>query len=83
MENENYTSRTAEDKEVLRQLEISTLAKMIQNTPAEKRDEYKLVVGDRTFTLQEMLEEAKRGTEYGELFLAVQSKSRLEQLKRK
>lgn len=83
MAHDEYTSRTAEDKEVLRQLEIKALEKIIQETPAGQLEKHKLVVGNRSFTLQEILNEAKEGSEYGELFLAMQSKSRLEQLRRK
>lgn len=78
-----YTERREEDREVLRRLEIQHLEKMIAETPKEEREAHKLVLGDRTFTLDEILAEAKAGTEFGLKFLEMQSRSRLERLRRR
>ena len=83
MAKEEYTARKEEDRQVLRQLEIRNLEKLIEETPADKRTEHKLVVGNRTFTLDEILAETKAGTEHGEMFLSMQAKARLERLRRK
>ena len=81
--NDEFSKREQEDKELMRQLEIRNLEKMIAEIPPEKRKEHKIIVGTRTFTLEELLAEAKEGTEYGNLFVSMQSKSRIERLRRK
>jgi hypothetical protein len=83
MASEEYTARREEDREVLRQLEIRHLETLIAETPADKRAELKMIVGDRSFTLDQILAEAKEGTEVGLTFLDMQARSRLERLKRR
>jgi hypothetical protein len=83
MTRDDYSKRRQEDAEVLRQLEIRRLEKKIAELPSKDRREHKLIVGNRTFTLDEILNEAKEGTEYGRLYLNMQTRSRLERLRRK
>ena len=83
MADEKYTKRQDEDKEVLRALEIQNLQKTIEETPEEERKKYTVVVGNRSYTLEEMLDEVKEGTEHGELYIATMAKSRIERLRRK
>jgi hypothetical protein len=67
---------------VLREIEIRSLERQIaQATPEQK--EVRMIAGDRSFSLEEMLEEIREGTAYGEMFLAMRQKSRLERLRRK
>lgn len=80
---DKFSERESQDKELLRQLEIQTLEKTIQDTPLEEREKYKLIVGNRSFTLEQILAEAKEGTEYGDMFLKMQSRSRMERMRRK
>jgi len=83
MATKKYAQRREEDRAVLRELEIRQLETLIKETPREKRTELKMVVGDKTYTLDQILEEAKKGTEFGVKFLDMQAKSRLERLRRR
>jgi hypothetical protein len=82
MADEQYRKLQEEDRQVLREIEIRALERDIEEaTPEEK--ELRMIAGDRSFTLEEMLAEIKEGTEYGEMFLAMRKKSRLERLRRR
>jgi len=83
MSNEKYWKRKEEDRQLLRELEIKNLEAIISETPQEDLDKYTVVVGDRTFTLHDMLRDVQEGTEYGELYISMMSKSRVERLRRK
>ncbi|MBN1261843.1 MAG: hypothetical protein JXB35_14290 [Anaerolineae bacterium] len=82
MAEDKYTRRTEEDREALNQLEIRQLEHLVAALPPEKRREPTLVIGNRTFTPEQLLQEAKEGSEYGKLYLKMRSNSRLERLKR-
>jgi hypothetical protein len=82
MPDDNYEKRKAEDERVLREWDLESLRKMIAEMPAAQRKEERLVIGDRTFTMDELLKEAEKGTEYGKIILEAQAKLRLEQLRR-
>lgn len=83
MADKDYSKRKQEDEEALRQLELRTLEEMIAKMPPEKRKELKVVVADRTFTPEQILEEAKKDTDYGRQYLKMLTKHRLERLKRR
>ncbi len=83
MKNEEFEKRDQQDAELRRQMEIQALERMVAELPAEKRKQPLLIVGDKTFTPEQMLEEAKKGSKYGELFIATQAKARLEAMRRK
>jgi hypothetical protein len=51
--------------------------------PAATRKSAKLVVGERSFTPEEMLAEAETGSEYGATFLKMLSRMRLETLRKR
>lgn len=78
-----YEKRKGEDEEVLRKWDLDSLRKMVAEMPAAQRKEARLVVGDRTFTVDEILDEAERGTTYGKMILQAQARLRLEQLRRR
>ena len=82
MTDEKYEQRKAEDREVLRRLEIEAVEGIFQEMSVPEREELRLVVGERTFTVEEILDEARRGTEYGEDFLKTHAKARLERMRR-
>lgn len=82
MPEDKYDKRTAEDERVLREWDIESLRTMIAEMSAAQRKDAKLVMGDRTFTVDELLKEAERGTKYGKMILQAQAKLRLEQLRR-
>jgi len=79
---DEYANRKQQDEELQRQLEIKNFEKMLEELTPEKRKEPFLVAGDRTFTLEEMLEEIHKGTRFGEQFLKAQSRSRIERARR-
>jgi hypothetical protein len=83
MPNEDYEKRKAEDERVLHEWDVESLRKMIEKMPPAQRREARLVIADRTFTVDELLREAERGTKYGKMILQAQAKLRLEQLRRK
>jgi len=76
-----YTKRKQEDQEVLRQQDLASLKKIVAEMPAATRKS-KLVVGERSFTPDEMVKEAENGTEYGATFLKMLSRMRLETLRK-
>lgn len=82
MPDDKYDKRKAEDERVLREWDLKSLRKIVAEMPAAQRKEAKLVIGDKTFTVDELLKEAERGTEYGKMILQAQAKLRLEQLRR-
>jgi hypothetical protein len=77
-----YTKRKQEDQEVLRQQDLASLKKIVAEMPAATRKSAKLVVGERSFTPEEMLAEAEKGSEYGATFLKMLSRMRLETLRK-
>jgi hypothetical protein len=77
-----YEKGRNQDERVLREWDLASLRKMIAGMPAAQRREAKLVIGDRTLTVDEMLKEAEKGTEIGKVILRTQTKLRLEQLRR-
>lgn len=83
MGTEKYTDRALEDEKILQELEIKALEKAVAEMPSEKRREPKLVVANRSLSLEELLEEVRKGTPVGKHYLQAQRKSRLEQLRRK
>jgi hypothetical protein len=83
MTDEAFQKRKDEDRRLLRALEAQNLRTAIAETPPEELEKYTVVVGDRSFTLQQMLNEVEEGTEYGELYVATMVKSRTERLRRK
>ncbi len=83
MADENYQKRKAEDEALQRRMYEESLRKQIAEMPPEKRREAKLVVADRVFTPDEILAEVEKKSEYGELFVKMQSRAHLEQLRRR
>ncbi len=83
MANENYQKRKAEDEALQRRFHVESLKRMIAEMPPERRKEAKLVVQDRTFSPEEILAEVEKDSEYGRLFLKMQARMHLEQLRRK
>lgn len=83
MTDTEFAERDQQDAELLRQMEIQALERIVAELPDEKRGQLLLVVGDRTFTPDQMLEEARSGSKYGELFIATQARSRLEAMRRR
>jgi hypothetical protein len=82
MPDDQYRKQLEEDERVLKEVEIRSLEREIEKaTPEEK--ELRMIAGDRSFTLEEMLAEIKEGTSYGDSFLAMRMKSRLERLRRR
>lgn len=77
-----YSDRKQHDEELQRQFEIKNFEKMLEELPPEKLKEPFLVAGDRTFTLEEMLDEVRKGTSFGIQFLKTQSRSRIERTRR-
>jgi len=83
MPDEEYRKRKEEDRQVLRALEIEELKNTIRKTPPEEVEKLTIVMGERTFTLDEMLAQIQERTEYGELYISSMSKSRIERLRRR
>ena len=83
MADEKYQQRKAEDEALQRRMYVESLLKQIADMPPEKRKEAKLVVADRVFSPDEILAEVDKKTEYGELFVRMQSRAHLEQLRRR
>ena len=83
MQNEKFNKRKEEEQQLRIKLEIHQLEEMISLKSESERNEKKLVVGDRTFSLNEILEEATKGTSYGKMFLATQSKLRNEKARKR
>lgn len=83
MGTEKYSDRALQDEQVLQGLEIEALEKAVKEMSPEKRKEPRLVVADRSFSLEQLLEEVRKGTPVGKHYLQAQRKSRLEQLRRK
>lgn len=83
MADNTYDKRKKEDEQVFRQLEIDRLEKIVGEIPEEEEEQFTIVMGDRSFTMEEILAEAREGTEYGNKYLSMQENSRLERLRRK
>ena len=82
MANDKFDKRKAGDDEAMRLWGIESLQKMISEMPAAQRSESKLVVGNQSFTVDELLKEVEEGTEVGKMYLRAQDKLRIEQLRR-
>ena len=82
MSEDKYHKQEAEDRQVLRAIEIRAMEHELEMATPEER-ELVMIAGDRSFTLEEMLAEVKEGTEYGETYLKMRQKSQLERLRRK
>ena len=82
MPHDEYQKQQEEDKRLLIEIELRSLERHIAEATPEQK-EVRMIAGDRSFTLEEMLAEIKEGTPYGEMFLAMRQKSRLERLRRK
>ncbi len=82
MADDTYDKRRAQDQEVLRQWGLESLRKMAEEMPEAQRRTTRMVVGDRSFTVDEILREVDQDTEYGRLMLKAQEKLRIEQLRR-
>lgn len=83
MKTPEFEERDQQDAELLRQMEIQALERMVAELPAEERGQLLLVVGDKSFTPEQMVEEAKKGSKYGELFIGMQVRARVEAMRRK
>lgn len=82
MADSKYAKRSDEESRLREQLDIQALEKMVSGMSAEKRKMNILVVGDRTFSPNQILDEAKKGSKYGKMFVAAQQKLRTEQMRR-
>ncbi len=83
MTNEKFNKRKEEEEQLRMKLEIHHLEEMISSKSESERNEKKLIVGDRSFSLNEILTEANKGTSYGKLFLDTQAKLRNEKARRR
>ena len=82
MSDKQFKKRQEEDRKMLRELEVQAIRAEIEAaTPEEKA--IRIYAGDRSFTLEQLLKEVQEGTVYGETFLKMRGKSRIERLRRK
>lgn len=65
---ENYFEREEDDRALAREFDLMFLEKMIQSVPPKKRAEKFAVVGAHAFSMEDMLNEIREGTIYGEMF---------------
>lgn len=82
MADEKYSKRQAEEEELLRRLEVDQLKEMVAKKTKEEREEVKIVVGSQSFSLNQLLKEADKGTKIGKLFLDTQARLRIEKRRR-
>lgn len=66
-----YTRQQAEDHELSRRLDLMEAEGMVSAIPSRQRAKKRVVVGDRVFSLQDMLDEIRAGTVLGETFRAM------------
>lgn len=66
-----FSKRQAEDHELGRRLDLTVAERMVQALPSRERTKRRAVIGDRVFSLQDMLEEMRAGTPYGECFRVI------------
>lgn len=73
--------RQAEDRELMRRLDVMEAERMVKEMPARERTRKRVVVGDRTFSMKDMVDEIRAGSAYGECFRGVVAKMRLAKLR--
>jgi len=66
-----FSKRLAEDHELSRRIDLMAAERMVQALPARERTKKRAIIGDRVFSLRDMLEEMRAGTRYGECFRVI------------
>jgi hypothetical protein len=78
---ENYFEREEDDRVLAREFDLMFLEKMIQSVPPKERTEKFAVVGAHVFSMEDMLNEVREGTIYGEMIRAMLKEIRLAKLR--
>ena len=63
-----HLERESEDRALAAQMDLADLEHMVQSLKPNMRQRKRVVVGFRTFSMQEILDEARAGTPYGQMF---------------
>ncbi len=83
MPDDIYQKRKAEDEALQWRHHVESLRKMVgEMAPADKA-KAKMVVADREFSPDEILAEVEKETEYGKLFVKMQARAHMEQIRRR
>lgn len=82
MKDDKFIERMADEEELLRHLEINQFKEMIEAKTDEEREETKIIVGHRSFSLNQLLGEVQKGTKIGKTFLKLQARLRAEKARR-
>jgi len=78
-----YDEEMKKQKAQTKKLTIDEINSWIQSMPAEKRKQVVAVVGTKSFTPEELLQEIERDTEYGKKLVQMSSKLRVEVSKKR
>ena len=78
-----YDEEMKKQKALTKKLTIDEINSWIQSMPAEKRKQVVAVVGTKSFTPEELLQEIERDTEYGKKLVQMSSRLRVEVSKKR
>jgi hypothetical protein len=65
---ETYIQRSAEDRKIASRFELAYFEDWLQSLPPKERDKKRLVIGPRTYSAQDILEEIRKESEDAEMF---------------